>query len=360
VNRIGRKISSAVVSSAGEEQAAGQEAADLLELLHVARDHAGGRRFEIVDRQGQQVAEGAARQADVDLVGGGQRQDLAQEAEGGVEHQRDDDADGQHPQRRCALVHQHLVDHQLEEDRRGQREEVHRHRGQRDVAEGRLLLQDLGNEPAQAERLVHVGECMLALHEHHFAVPARAEFDFVEQLDRGAICRRVQDRDFRHAFVAHADHDHAAAVVLAGQEREYAALREQPGPAEALGAGLQADVGGDTQQHGVARLFHGQRVVLDQALRIDLQAVMLRDRRQALDGGMREFFRHLSFFYEQKTVSRGHLAHASTMDKAPTLTFIVGAGGRGQCEEQRAKRGPNPAARCLPVRGVSNLLSFLP
>jgi hypothetical protein len=50
---------------------------------------------------------------------------------------------------------------------------LHGHGGDEDVAEGRLLLEDFGDEPAQAERLVGVGQLVLAFDEQHLAVPAR-------------------------------------------------------------------------------------------------------------------------------------------------------------------------------------------
>ncbi len=62
-----------------------------------------------------------------------------------------------------------------------------------------------------------------------------------------------------------------------------------------LAFAFKADLGGDAQQPRRRRLFVGQRIVMDQAFRIDLDAMVLGDGGQALDGGMLVRRRTLSY-----------------------------------------------------------------
>ena len=65
----------------------------------------------------------------------------------------DDQRDADDDQRVDGLVNDHLVDDHLGEERRGQREQLDRERREQHVAPDLAVLQQLGHEPAEAERL---------------------------------------------------------------------------------------------------------------------------------------------------------------------------------------------------------------
>ena len=271
----------------GEEQLPGQEAPDRLHLLHVAHDDASGVALEILDRQRQQLAEGASRQPDVDHVGRVQQQGLAHEAEAGLEQQQADDGHRQHGQGRVALVHQHLVDDQLREDRHAHAEQLQHDGGDRDVAEGLALAQDLGDEPAQSERLVLVEQLVLALEQHQLAGPAAQEIGLLDQTDLAAAGQRVEHGQPR-AVVArlHAGDDDRAAVAPTRQQRKDVLELDQFVPAGVDPLRLEAQIGRHAQQQPVVGFTGVERVFMHQPLGQGLDAVMLGNRGQALEGGV--------------------------------------------------------------------------
>ena len=151
------------------------------------------------------MAEGLRRDANVDPVGRVEQQVAPQEAEDGVEHQRDSDADRQHVERRIALVHQHLVDDELEEDRRDEGQRVEHDGRDGDVGEQPPLAHQLGDEPAEAETLRCRDRPPATLHEQRRARPQRAEFLLATEKRLRLRSHRVENSD-RGLVLARADH----------------------------------------------------------------------------------------------------------------------------------------------------------
>ena len=97
------------------------------------------------------MGEEATPEFDVDAVGG-VRQDVGpQERQHGVEEPDGDEADGEHVERRVALVGQHLVDDHLEEQRRDEAEDLQEQRGDQHVAERPAVSPQRGQEPPESE-----------------------------------------------------------------------------------------------------------------------------------------------------------------------------------------------------------------
>ena len=277
----------------GKQQAAGEELADALQLLHLPGDHAGGGELEEVDRQRQQVAEGAPGDMHVDLVGGRQQQHLAQVAERRIEKQGDRHADGEHGQGRRALVYQDLVDDELEKQRRGESQDVHRHAGDDHVAEGGALLEDLRDEPAQAEGLLGVEERMRSLEQDDVTAPHFAERCLGMKGHAGCIGQGIDDGHlFGVAFLLDANHDHAGPGLETAQQWKHALLGDELLPTQVVRLRLYADVRSHPQHQRCLRLFIGQCEVVDQPLRIDPDALVLGDGGQTLDNAVGEFFGH--------------------------------------------------------------------
>ena len=146
-----------------EQQArgrAGQELADRLYALQARDQGAGGPGLEIARRQAQQVLERAHAEHRVDAVAGVQHQVLARVAQRRAEQHEDRERGQDDDQRARRMVHDDLVDDDLGAQRHRQRDRLQRERGRQHFAPDRLVAQQLGNEPAQAER--PVGERALA------------------------------------------------------------------------------------------------------------------------------------------------------------------------------------------------------
>ncbi len=137
-----------------EDQAhggAGDELADGLDAVQARHQHAGGAVLEEGQRQAQQVAEDLAAEHGVDAVAGVQHQILAQPCHGAGEDHEQDQRHADDGQRGLRLVHHHLVDDDLGEDGRGEADELDGEGGEQHVAPDALVLEEFGNEPAEAE-----------------------------------------------------------------------------------------------------------------------------------------------------------------------------------------------------------------
>ena len=124
---------------------------DRLQFAHARDGLARRARFEIGERQAEEMMEKPPPQLDVDAVGGVAQRIGAQELEDRLEQAQRHHADDQHHQGRHALVDEHFVDDELEEERARKREQLHEERGDQHMRERPAVAQDRGPEPAKAE-----------------------------------------------------------------------------------------------------------------------------------------------------------------------------------------------------------------
>jgi hypothetical protein len=110
--------------------------------------------LEVRHRQAQQVAQHIRGEHRVDPVPGVDHEILAKPCQGGVEDQEDREADTDDDQRAAGLVHHDLVDDHLREKRGGEADKLDRERCDEDIAPDRAMLEQLGDEPAEAKRLL--------------------------------------------------------------------------------------------------------------------------------------------------------------------------------------------------------------
>ena len=82
------------------------------------------------------------------------------------------------------------------------------------------------------------------------------------------------------------DHNHHTARAGVGDEGENAILDAQTIPGQGLDLGFETNVGRHAQHDQSARLLVAQGIVGNQTFGVDLQAVVLRNGRQALHAGM--------------------------------------------------------------------------
>jgi hypothetical protein len=110
---------------------------------------------------------------------------------------------------------------------------VKRERRHGDVGEGPFLAQELGDEPAQAERLVGVRERIGALDQDDPAVPFRARLLGVPELEALGRARVADDDVARLRGVAHAGKNHRSAVAQHQDRGQGLAEAAQSVPREA-------------------------------------------------------------------------------------------------------------------------------
>ena len=103
------------------------------------------------------MLEDARAEHGVDPVAGVQDEVLPHPAHGGAEQRDDHERDADDDQRVDRLVNDDLVDDDLREERGRQREQLDRRRREQHVAPDRLVLEQLGHEPAEAERRCRLG-----------------------------------------------------------------------------------------------------------------------------------------------------------------------------------------------------------
>ena len=133
---------------------AGDEFADGLDAVQAGDQGAGGAVLEVRQRQAQQVAEDLAAEHGIDAVAGVQDQVLAQPGHDAGEDHEQDQGDAEDDQGAVGLVDDDLVDDDLGEQRRGEGDELDGEAGEQDVAPDSLVLQEFGDEPAEAEGLL--------------------------------------------------------------------------------------------------------------------------------------------------------------------------------------------------------------
>ena len=270
---------SAMASSMVWNKPSGEELPDRLGLLHVARQHAGGRSLEEEQRQAEQVAERARGQPPVDLAGDEQHEVVAGVAEDAVEQRQDAEDQHQRIQGLIAAVGDDLVDEDLEHERRREGDHRRHRRGHRDVPEQALVAQQLGQEPAQAERLALVAQPLHALAQNQRAVPAVDELRARHQRRLLVPGHRVEHRQRRPVRTFDGvEHDHPVAGLLLGHDRVGVAEGGQFLPVAARQhAAAQADLLHDPQDRAQGVRFPDLREVL----RLELHAAVQADHEQA-------------------------------------------------------------------------------
>ena len=185
---------------------------------------------------------------------------------------------------------QHLVDDELEEDRRRQAEGVEDDRGQRDVDEEPLLADELGHEPAKAERLLGVRHLVVALDEDDAPAPARAELILAQDQEFGPHGEGIEHPDeVLGAAGLGAGQDHPIAIVEFRQRRIGVADLHQAGPGQLFGAGAQARLLRHAQQQAKGDRSIADGVVVDQAIGREVDAVVACDMREAINTRMNRF-----------------------------------------------------------------------
>jgi len=107
--------------------------------------------LEVTRRQAEQVLEHLQAQHGIDAVAGVQDQVLAHPGHRRTEHHEHGQPDADDDQGIEGVMDDHLVDDHLREQGRGQRHELDGEGSQKDVAEYLAVLQQLGEEPAEAE-----------------------------------------------------------------------------------------------------------------------------------------------------------------------------------------------------------------
>jgi len=133
------------------QPSAREEVANGLHAMQPRDDDAGRSLLEVAQRQAQHMTEHLTAEHGVDAVPGVNHQVLAQPGHHGREHHEHHERESDHRQRAVRLMHDHLVDDRLCEQRRRERHELNRQRGEQDIAEDALVLDQLGDEPAEAE-----------------------------------------------------------------------------------------------------------------------------------------------------------------------------------------------------------------
>ena len=258
-------------------------------------EHACRHVLEEVERQVEHVLEGSGSDAQVDLVGGVQQQVVAQEIKTRIHGQGNGHAEPEYVQGGEGLVDQHLVDDDLEENRGHQGDGIDEQHRQGDIKEGHLLTKDLGDEPAQAERLVFVAEAPGAFEQEDLAGPDRLELLATQpQVFAAGTGKRVEtgNQGFRLPLALCPDNgrdDQVAAVAQPGHGRAGLFQLDQFLPAEAQLPGLQPQVAGHTQQFDRFDLLVGQAVFVRQPVSGEFDLVFPGDDRKADQSGVDPF-----------------------------------------------------------------------
>ena len=133
---------------------AGDEFADGLDAVQAGDQGAGGAELEVRQGQAQQMAEDLAAEDGIDAVAGVQDQVLAQPGHDAGEDHEQDQGDTEDDQGAVGLVDDDLVDDDLGEQRGGEGDELDGEAGEEDVAPDFLVLEEFGDEPAEAEGLL--------------------------------------------------------------------------------------------------------------------------------------------------------------------------------------------------------------
>ena len=181
---------------------------------------------------------------------------------------------------------EHLVNHQLEKDGRSQRQKMHGQRSNEDIPKSGLLLQNLRDEPRKPKALIGVCDLVFPLDQNDLASPPSAKRGLVLQHHDSLRRARVKQGYSAAGIGTHTHHDHGGAVIHTGNQGKNPALRHQALPRQLLNFGFETNVRGHAQQHQGAGLLSAQGVLVDQALRVDLKTMVLRNRGQALNAGM--------------------------------------------------------------------------
>ena len=117
-----------------------------------ARDqHAGGPVLEVARRQAEKVLEHLQAQHRVDAVAHVEDEVLAHPGHRGGENHKHRQTDADHRQRVERVMDNHFVNHYLGEQRRCERHQLDCERREEYVAEDAAVLQQFGDEPAEAE-----------------------------------------------------------------------------------------------------------------------------------------------------------------------------------------------------------------
>jgi hypothetical protein len=177
----------------------GDELADLLDPVQPGDQHPRLAVLEVRHRQAQEVPEHRLPEHRVDAVPGMEDEILPHPGHDcGKEHEHDERRP-HHPERALRLVHDDLVDHDLREKRRRERDELDRKRGREHVAPDALVLQELGDEPPEAESRpgegkVRIGGLRLRPRdEEHLRL--EAGFEFLERKLAGRVAAGFEKKN---------------------------------------------------------------------------------------------------------------------------------------------------------------------
>ena len=186
---------------------AGEKFADGFDALQARDQHAGGPLFEVARGQAKQVLEDLQAQHGIDAVAGVQDEILAHPSHDGSKQHEYGQANANDGQGVEGVVDDDFVDDGLCEQRGGKRHQLNRGRGDEDIAKDFFVLEQLGDEPAEAEArrggAFRIGidkwlvlECRL---QH---LPGVARFEFA-QGHNGVVRRTLFEEGDAAGFLAH-------------------------------------------------------------------------------------------------------------------------------------------------------------
>ena len=227
------------------------------------------------------MPESLHRGGNIDLVRGEEQEIASDEFHETVENHRTDDTDTDRIEGHDAFVHQDLVHHDLEKQRHDQRKERDDADRQRDLAEDPFQFQEFGNEPAETERLIFIGQPVGLFQQETLAAVDLPELCLIHEVEpvSGSLVFRIDHRDFHDFILIRTDaaEQDLFPVLFDADRRIGIAELEQTFPVEIPLFDLEFVIGSDLVKQGIAGLIFTDGVIMHDAADVHVDTVMFGD-----------------------------------------------------------------------------------
>jgi len=201
-----------------------------------------------------------------------EQQVITKKIKSGIHRQGDSHAEPQDMQGGEGLIHQYFIDNNLKKNRGNQGDGIDKQDSQGDVQEGYFLPQDLGDEPAQTERLGFVAEFIRPFEEKDFTAPKSFEL-LTGQAQMAAAAPRQRIIAADHGFLlqvslsgGNADQDDVSAIAQFCYCWISFLQVEKPIPLQFQQVGLETQVLGDAQEFDRRDFVKAQIILMEEAI----------------------------------------------------------------------------------------------
>ena len=195
---IGRKTSNVVGIQHSPKNLPHEEEANFPHLVHVISDSPGLSSLKELHRQVQNLLEHVGRELDIDSRRQVDDEELPHIGENSFKYHQHQHGETDDKERIVGFEVNHLVGQQAPEHDRRQRQEAQNNRADRDIAHDPPLTKNKGGDEPDAERLIFVGNLIVALDENDVSAPSLLEPDRINDKERLRTRVRILQEQLAH------------------------------------------------------------------------------------------------------------------------------------------------------------------